>query len=177
VSDLERKERCARIAGDTAAKTVEILNAYFAGTFVPTYVDPATLTACLSCHGSSGFNNVMTRMDCQPCHGDPHSPQSVETLPGSASTFELSQNYPNPFNPSTRIQFAVSETEKIKLDVYDIQGRLVRTLVDYELYQPGRYEIMWDGLDNKGNRIASGVYFTKMQAGKFSNTKKMIMNK
>jgi len=177
VNDIERKERCARIAGDVAAKTVEMLNAFFAGTFVPTYVDPATLTACLSCHGSGGFNNVMTRMDCQPCHGDPHAPQAVETIPGSANSFELSQNYPNPFNPSTRIQFAVSETEKVKLEVYDIQGKLVRTLVDYELYQPGRYEVMWDGLDNKGNRIASGVYFTKMQAGNFSNTKKMIMNK
>ena len=177
VSDVERKERCARIAGDCAAKTVEILNSYFAGTFTPTYVDPTTLTACLSCHGSAGMNNVMTRMDCQPCHGDPHNPQSVEVIPGNASTFELSQNYPNPFNPNTKIQFAVSETEKVNLDVYDIQGRLIRTLVDHELYQPGRYEVAWDGLDNKGNRIASGVYFAKMQAGKFAHTKKMVMNK
>jgi len=50
-------------------------------------------------------------------------------------------------------------------------------LVDHELYQPGRYEVMWDGLDSKGNRSASGVYFAKMQAGKFAHTKKMIMNK
>jgi hypothetical protein len=177
VNDVERKERCARIAGDCAAKTIEILNAYFAGTFTPTYVDPATVTECLSCHGSAGFNNVMTKMDCQPCHGDPHAPQSVEKLIGGASAFQLSQNYPNPFNPSTKIQFAVPETEKVKLEVYDIQGRLIRTLVDYQLYQPGSYEVTWDGLDNKGNCIASGVYFAKMQAGKFSHTKKMVMNK
>jgi len=101
----------------------------------------------------------------------------VETPPGSASTFELSQNYPNPFNPSTRIQFAVPQTEKVKLEVYDIQGRLIKTLVDYELYQPGKYEVSWNGIDNKGNRVASGVYFAKMQAGKFAHTKKMIMNK
>ena len=177
VSDIERKERCARIAGDCAAKAVELLNAYFAGTFTPTYVDPSTVSDCLACHGSAAMNNVMTRMDCQPCHGDPHSAQSVETLPGSASTFELSQNYPNPFNPSTRIQFAVPQTEKVKLEVYDIQGRLIKTLVDYELYQPGKYEVSWNGIDNKGNRVASGVYFAKMQAGKFAHTKKMIMNK
>lgn len=177
VSDVERKERCARIAGDCAAKAVEILNSYFAGTFTSTYVDPASLTACLSCHGSAGFNNVMTRMDCQPCHGDPHNSQSVEKLFGNSSEFQLSQNYPNPFNPSTKIQFAVPETEKVKLEVYDIQGRLIRTLVDYELYNRGRYEVTWDGLDNKGNRIASGVYFAKMQAGKYSHTKKMVMNK
>ncbi len=177
VSDVERKERCARIAGDCAAKTVEILNDYFAGTFVPTYVDPATLTACLSCHGSAAFNNVMTRMDCVPCHGDPHNPQSVERLPGTTSTFKLSQNYPNPFNPSTKIQFAVAQTEKVNMDVYDIQGRLIRTLVDHELYQPGNYEVTWDGLDNRGRHVASGVYFAKMQAGKFAQTKKMVMTK
>jgi hypothetical protein len=177
VSDVERKERCARIAGDCAAKAVEILNAYFAGTFVPTYVDPATLTACLSCHGSAGFNNVMTRMDCQPCHGDPHNPQAVEHLPGTSSSFELNQNYPNPFNPSTKIQFAIPEPEKVRLEVYDIQGKLIRTLVDYELYNAGKYEVNWDGMDNKGNRVASGVYFAKMQAGKFAHTKKMVMTK
>jgi len=177
VSDVERKERCARIAGDCAAKTVEMLNEYFAGTFVPTYVDPAALTACMSCHGSSGFNNVMTRMDCQPCHGDPHNPQSVEKIPGNSSSFQLSQNYPNPFNPSTKIQFAVPETEKVRMDVYDIQGNLIKTLVDYELYQPGKYEVNWDGLDNKGSRVASGVYFAKMLAGKFAQTKKMVFTK
>ncbi|GIK61646.1 MAG: T9SS type A sorting domain-containing protein [Ignavibacteriota bacterium] len=177
VSDVERKERCARIAGDCAAKTVKILNEFFAGTFVPSYVDPASVTACLSCHGSTGFNNVMTRMDCQPCHGDPHNPQAVETLIGSANAFELSQNYPNPFNPNTKIQFAVSETEKVSLAVYDIQGRLIRNLVDHELYQRGKYEVTWDGRDSKGNIVASGVYFAKMHAGKFANTKKMIMNK
>jgi hypothetical protein len=177
VSDVERKERCARIAGDCAAKTVEILNAYIAGTFTPTYVDPATLTACLSCHGSTGFNNVMTRMDCQPCHGDPHNPQSVEHIGGNTSSFELSQNYPNPFNPSTKIQFAVPETEKVRVEVYDIQGKLINTLVDYELYQPGKYEVSWNGLDNMGNRVSSGIYFAKMQAGKFAQTKKMNLIK
>jgi Putative redox-active protein (C_GCAxxG_C_C)/FlgD Ig-like domain len=177
VGSIERKERCARIAGDIAAKTAELLNDYFAGTFTATYQDPQNVVDCLVCHGSAGMFNVMTKMDCEPCHGDPHAPQSVETLPGSSSTFKLSQNYPNPFNPSTKIQFAVPQTEKVKMEVYDIQGRLVRTLVDYELYSQGKYEVMWNGLDNKGSRVASGVYFAKMRAGKFAQTKKMIMAK
>ena len=50
---------------------------------------------------------------------------------------------------------------------------LIITLVDHELYQSGKYEVMWNGLDNKGNRVASGIYFAKMQAGKFEHTKKM----
>lgn len=177
VSDTERKERCARIAGDTAAKTAEILNAYFAGTFTSSYVDPATLTACLGCHGSAVFNNVMTKMDCMPCHGNPHEAQDVRGLSGPATNFKLSQNYPNPFNPSTSIQFSLPQIEKVRLEVYDIQGKLVKTLVDYEEYKPGNYETMWDGRDNKGNRVASGVYFAKMLAGKFVQTKKMIMTK
>lgn len=177
VSDLERKERCARLTGDVAAKTVEILNAFFAGSFTPSYVDPATVTACLSCHGSASLNNVMTKMECQPCHAEAHKSSKVEEIGGVASTFVLSQNYPNPFNPTTNIRFSLPQTEKVKLEVYDIQGNLIRSLVDYELYQPGNYEVTWDATDNRGNRVASGIYFAKMQAGKFAQTKKMNLVK
>jgi hypothetical protein len=178
VSDAERKERCARVTGDVAAKTVELLNAYFAGTFTSTYVDPSTLTACLGCHGGALDNNVMTKMDCQPCHGDPHTePQGVEHLGGSVSSFSLSQNYPNPFNPSTKIKFSLPQTEKVKLEVYDVQGNLIKSLVDYDLYQPGNYEVTWNGDNNKGSSVASGIYFVKMQAGKYAHTKKMNLVK
>jgi len=177
VSDVERKERCARVTGDVAAKTVEILNAFFAGTFTSTYVDPASVTACLSCHGSAVFNNVMTKMDCTPCHGDPHNPQAVETIGATASAFTLSQNYPNPFNPSTTIRFSLPQTEKVRLEIYGIQGNLIKSLVDYDLYQQGSYEVVWDGRDNHGNRVSSGIYFAKMKAGKFAQTKKMNLVK
>lgn len=179
VSDTERKERCARVTGDVAAKTVELLNAFFKGTFTPTYTDPAAVTACLSCHGSAVFNNVMTKLDCTPCHQTAHASQTVvEDIGGNQpATFLLSQNYPNPFNPSTTIRFSLPQTEKVKLEVYDIQGRLVKSLVDYELYQPGNYEVTWDGSDNNGSRVASGIYFTKMQAGKFAQTRKMNLVK
>lgn len=173
VSAVERKERCARITGDTAAKTVEILNAFFAGTFVPSYVDPDAVTACLSCHGSALLNNVMTKMNCEPCHGNPHSGTDIKEVGGPALTFQLSQNYPNPFNPSTRIQFSLPQTEKVRLEIYDIQGNLIRSLIDYELYNPGNYEAEWDGKDNFGKQVSSGIYFAKMHAGKFAQTKKM----
>ena len=177
VSDVERKERCGRIAGDCAAKTVELLNAYFAGTFVPTYVDPETVTACLGCHGTAFMNNVMTKMECTSCHGDPHDTSAVEPTGGIVSSFSLSQNYPNPFNPSTKINFAVPQTEKVRLDVYDIQGKLIKSLVDYDLYQPGNYSVEWNGRDNHGKNVASGIYFVKMQAGKFAQTRKMNLVK
>lgn len=178
ISDTERKERCARVTGDVAAKTVELLNAHFAGTFTPTYTDPAAVTACLSCHGSAVFNNVMTKMDCTPCHITAHKTGSiVEEVGGTPSSFVLSQNYPNPFNPSTNIRFSLPQTEKVRLEIYDIQGNLIKSLVDYELYQPGNYEVTWDGSDNRGSRVASGIYFAKMQAGKFAHTKKMNLVK
>ena len=64
VHDIERKERCARIAGDIAAKTVEVLNAHFAETFVGCFTDSDGVLACLSCHGGAGKDNVMTHMEC-----------------------------------------------------------------------------------------------------------------
>ncbi len=70
----ERAERCGRLVADTAGKVAEMLNALADGTFVSTFQVPASVTECLSCHGADGpINNVFTKMDCTPCHGDPHT--------------------------------------------------------------------------------------------------------
>ncbi len=177
VSDTERKERCARIAGDIAAKAAELLNAHFAGTFTPTYTDPDTVTECLSCHGSALLYNVMTRMDCVPCHGDPHAPSAVDKILPLATKFKLDQNYPNPFNPTTTIRFSVPHAENVSLQIYDMRGALIKTLVNHEVYQQGTYEVRWDGKDNLGVKVASGIYFAKMAAGKFMQTRKMSLVK
>ena len=86
--------------------------------------------------------------------------------------FDLSQNYPNPFNPSTTIQFQIPDAVDVRLKVYDVGGRLVRTLVD-EQKKPNVYRVVWDGHDNNGSRVASGVYFYKLEAGAFVKTRKM----
>lgn len=178
VGDVERKERCARVTGDIAAKAVELLNAYFAGTFTPTYVDPASLTACLGCHGSAVLNNVMTRMDCVPCHGDPHNPSDV--IPegvGIPNEFDLSQNYPNPFNPTTKIQISLPQESKVAVGIYDITGQEVKRLIDHEFMNAGRYTIDWNGTDNFGKKVSSGIYFAKMSNGQIQKTIKMNMVK
>ncbi len=90
--------------------------------------------------------------------------------------FDLSQNYPNPFNPSTTIQFKVPDAVDVRLRVYDVGGRLVRTLVD-EQKKPNVYKVVWDGHDNNGSRVASGVYFYKLEAGAFVKTRKMVILK
>ncbi len=178
VSDLERKERCGRLAGDVAAKTVEILNAYFAKTFKPTFSPSSDNKACQGCHGSNAMNTVMTNMSCSTCHADSHSlATSVQKVNEFPKDFELSQNYPNPFNPSTNIHFSIPQTEKVHLAVYDIQGSLIKTLVDHDLYTQGTYKLSWDGKDEAGNRVSSGIYFARIVSGNFIKTIKMNLVK
>ncbi|MEW6701134.1 MAG: T9SS type A sorting domain-containing protein [Bacteroidota bacterium] len=97
----------------------------------------------------------------------------VELMP---SSFSLAQNYPNPFNPSTNISYRLQGTSYTTLRVYDMLGREVATLVNEE--QPaGTYQIVWNGTDNFGNKVTSGVYIYRLQAGSFSQTKKLVLMK
>lgn len=93
-------------------------------------------------------------------------------------TPELSQNYPNPFNPETKIKYTVGsrQTHPIPttLKIYNILGQLVKTLVD-EAQEPGSYEVIWDGKDEEGNEVASGIYFHQLKTEEFSQTKKMVL--
>jgi hypothetical protein len=100
-----------------------------------------------------------------------------EKLPAQ---FSLSFNYPNPFNPTTKIKYTVGTSQArsavVSLRIYNVLGQLVRTLVD-EPKHPGSYEVRWDGRDEDGNEVASGIYFYKLQAGDFSQTRKMVLVK
>ncbi|MDD4677412.1 MAG: choice-of-anchor J domain-containing protein [Candidatus Cloacimonetes bacterium] len=89
---------------------------------------------------------------------------------------ELKGNYPNPFNPETTIAYSVKETLPVTIEIYNLKGQKVTTLVN-ETLVPGNYSIVWKGLDDNNHPVASGVYFFKMNAGKYSSTKKMIMMK
>jgi hypothetical protein len=90
------------------------------------------------------------------------------------SAFKLSQNFPNPFNPSTTIKFDMKEKGPVTLKVYDVAGRLVRTLED-GVRDAGAYSILWDGRNNIGSEVASGIYFYKMETNGFIETRKMVM--
>jgi hypothetical protein len=98
-------------------------------------------------------------------------------------TFSLTQNFPNPFNPTTEIQFGVPRDSKVQIIIYDILGRKVKTLVDNQI-APGTYRATWDGRDDNGLGVASGVYLYRIVAKNSSGsgqdfvlTKKMIMMK
>jgi len=90
--------------------------------------------------------------------------------------FALSQNYPNPFNPSTTISYALPEKTTVRLTIYNMLGREIRTLVN-RVEDAGYKSVVWDGLDQRGQLISTGVYIYKIQAGNFTQTRKMVFVK
>lgn len=92
------------------------------------------------------------------------------------SSFAIYQNYPNPFNPTTHIAFDIAQSGHIKIKVYNILGQEVKTLVS-RYYETGRYNIEWDGRDDRGQTLSSGVYIYRFEAGKISKVKKMLLVK
>ena len=113
-------------------------------------------------------------------HGDFLGPCSVSKemngmtqVPGQ---FRVGPNYPNPFNPSTTISYQLTAVSFVSLKVYDPLGREVATLVN-EMKEPGSYEVVWDGTNQSGASVTSGVYFYRLTAGPFSQMRKMILMK
>jgi hypothetical protein len=90
--------------------------------------------------------------------------------------FELTQNYPNPFNGQTNIEYKIPVYSRIRMEVFDLLGQKVKTLIDEEK-SPGIYKAKWDGKNDLNNSVDSGIYFVKLSSDNFSNTKKMILLK
>ncbi|KAB2879105.1 T9SS type A sorting domain-containing protein [bacterium] len=93
------------------------------------------------------------------------------------TTFKLSQNYPNPFNPSTKIRYELPTTETVSLVIYNALGQVVKTLVSHRAQGIGVYEIDWNGTNQIGQSVASGIYIYRLQAGRVVKTKKMLLIK
>ncbi len=100
----------------------------------------------------------------------------VKTAEGLPKTYELGTNYPNPFNPSTNISYGVPRDGFVSLLVYNVLGQKVRTLVDLPR-AAGRYTVTWDGRDESGHVVGTGVYFYRLQAGESALVKKMLLVK
>jgi len=88
----------------------------------------------------------------------------------------LQKNYPNPFNPETTIHYSLREAGPVKIEVYNIKGQLVRYLVN-ELKNAGTYTVIWNGKDEQGENVSSGIYFYRMQTKNYSATRKMMLMK
>jgi hypothetical protein len=107
-------------------------------------------------------------LDLSVVSNSPENVPQIET--------ELKGNYPNPFNPVTNIQFNIAKEGEVRLNVYNVKGQKVKTLVS-ENMMPGNHEVIWNGDDNSGNKVSSGVYFYRLQTKNHNQTKKMIMMK
>ena len=92
------------------------------------------------------------------------------------AVIELMDNYPNPFNPVTNIAYSIKETGNIIIEVYNLRGQLVKTLVN-EVKETGNYNIIWNSTDNSNKPVSSGVYLYKMKSGNYISTRKMILMK
>lgn len=100
-------------------------------------------------------------------HTDPDSP---------ALTFALAQNYPNPFNPNTSISFSLASSADTSLKIYNLKGQIVATLAE-GILEAGNHTIDWDGRDNNGNALSSGIYFYRLQSGQTTLQRKMVLSK
>jgi len=98
-------------------------------------------------------------------------------VPEGAFRNTLSDAHPNPFNPLTRIAYSVKEAGPVTVNVYNVAGKQVRTLLDEELEAGASGELVWNGLDDHGTRCASGVYFYRIEAPGFTASRKMVILK
>jgi hypothetical protein len=90
--------------------------------------------------------------------------------------YSLHQNYPNPFNPTTTLRYELPKPGKVEIRIFDLQGRLVNQLVS-EYQEVGKYSVVWNGCDNNGVPVPSGIYFYQISTGSFSKTRKAILMK
>lgn len=98
--------------------------------------------------------------------------ESIEEVPVKAALY----NYPNPFNPSTIISYSVPAECQVELEIYNVKGQLVKTLVN-GTSPAGEFKVTWQGVDNSGNKVGSGIYFSRLKTGKEVLNKKMVLLK
>jgi parallel beta-helix repeat protein len=91
--------------------------------------------------------------------------------------FSLKQNYPNPFNPETTIRFDLPRQSDVQLKIYNIQGKLVRSLSNKKIWSVGSHTVFWDGKNDSGKAVSSGIYFYKLKTKGYNKTRKMLLLK
>jgi hypothetical protein len=97
-------------------------------------------------------------------------------VPGTGAVAVLEQNQPNPFNPVTTIGFTTTEASDVNLSVFDISGKLIKVLVNGRL-EAGSHKVVWNGENEKGSKVASGVYFSRLTIGDSVTTRSMMLLK
>jgi hypothetical protein len=147
------------------------LNVIYHNFFLPPNFNPDK--ASLMCEQLKSPLAYYTRI--QQKYTPPPSAVDQTEIFGPAK-FSLEQNYPNPFNSETMISFALAKKERVSLRIYDTLGRLIYTVVDQTLPE-GSHKFGWNGHNNEGLSVPSGLYFYKLNAGEFNSTRKLLLIK
>ena len=123
-------------------------------------------------------NNQNSAYDLKIIAGDKEYVKSMsqEILSSIPEEFSLGQNYPNPFNPITQMEYSLPQRSKVVISIYNVLGQEIKSLINKE-QDYGYHSVTWDGTDRLGKSVASGVYFTQMRSGGFSQSKKMLLLK
>jgi hypothetical protein len=142
------------------------------GIYADMFGPPATLTVRI--HADAG--KYITSIDATPFFVWDPAAVSVnrDWKHGISDKYELYRNYPNPFNPTTTIEYSLPKTEMVRITIYDMLGRFIKTLVNTN-QTAGRYQISWDGTDEHNMPVAAGVFLYKMQAGDFVEVNKLAL--
>ncbi len=153
--------------------------------FTPVYCDDKSTTAVEGPGHGGSINLAVNGIPVQQSYvfgnlGDRIRLTSLTSLAKFSDNlprqFSLAQNYPNPFNPGTSIDFNLPVASRTTVDVYNVVGEKVTTLIDRFL-PAGKYSVSWDGAYANGKPASSGVYFYRLRAGEFADTKKMMLVK
>jgi hypothetical protein len=113
-------------------------------------------------HEGGGVGNILVGVD------------DVAGAPAFVPTLEAS---PNPFNPHVNLRYTVPSNSTVSLKIYDVSGRVVRTLLDNKVEMAGFHSVSWDGRDSAGNAVASGVYVAQFEAGQYVTADKVVLLK
>jgi hypothetical protein len=106
-----------------------------------------------------------------------HGSVEIEVAPAVPRRTGLDPAVPNPFNPTTTLRFGVAQPGPVQLLIHDVRGRIVRTLVRAAHLEPGWRQVTWDGRDDRGRRVASGVYHARLEAAGLSFTRRLTLVK
>ena len=142
-----------------------------------TYIISAVTVFDAGTYECAVTNDIVTDLtiNCRPMHvtvdGETPVPEESRPLP---ETFALKQNHPNPFNPETHIEYHLPRQAQVRITVYDIAGRKIRTLLN-ERQDAGVQTVMWNGRDDQGKKVTSGIYICRLTAADYSETMKMIL--
>ncbi|MEJ2196558.1 MAG: T9SS type A sorting domain-containing protein [Ignavibacteriaceae bacterium] len=137
--------------------------------------DLASFSVNLSSY-SSAIYTISTREEMVILPPLPPIVSVEDELASAPNSYRLEQNYPNPFNPATTIRYSVVKSDNVAIKIYDVLGREVKTLVN-EFKENGNFQVTWNGENNFGYKVNSGIYFYRIETGLFVDTKKMILLK